>query len=138
MKFSIKSQYGLQAMLELALKYGNEPEQISSIARNQKLPVRFLEQLLLGLKRSGLLLSTRGKFGGYNLAKHPSDITILEVIEALEGPIALASVKMKKSPVLLEAFQKIEDNIKKNLAQTTLEDLVFKKKARDREYNYNI
>lgn len=128
----------MQAMLELALKYGNEPEQISSIARNQKLPVRFLEQLLLGLKRSGLLLSTRGKFGGYNLAKHPSDITILEVIEALEGPIALASVKMKKSPVLLEAFQKIEDNIKKNLAQTTLEDLVFKKKARDREYNYNI
>lgn len=138
MKFSIKSQYGLQAMLEMALKYGNEPVRISEIAKNQRVPIRFLEQLLLVLKRAGITTSTRGKLGGYNLSKHPSDITILSVIEALDGPIALTSAKMKRSPVLLEAFKKIEDNIKKELAAVTLEDLTFRKRQQDRAVNYSI
>ncbi|MFH1347500.1 MAG: Rrf2 family transcriptional regulator [Candidatus Margulisiibacteriota bacterium] len=82
MKFSIRVQYGLQAMLELALKYGGGPIQIADIAKNQKIPIRYLEQLLLVLKRRGVVASTRGKHGGYSLAKHPSDIAVLEIIEA--------------------------------------------------------
>lgn len=138
MKLSVKSQYGLQALLELALTYGNEPVRISEVAKKQKIPIRFLEQLLLSLKKGGLLVSTRGKFGGYALFRHPSDITLLEVIESLEGPIVLGGGKLKKAPVLLEAFKKIEDNIKNELREVTLEDLVFQKRARDRAFNYNI
>ena len=85
-------------MLELALKYGGGPCQIKEIARNQKVPIRYLEQLLLLLKRRGLVSSTRGKQGGYNLVKHPSDVTVLEMVAALDGPIELTSKKMKKSP----------------------------------------
>lgn len=138
MKFSIKIQYGLQALLELALKYGSGPLQISDIAKSQKIPIRYLEQLLLVLKRRGLLASTRGKNGGYTLVVHPSDISVLQIIEAFEGPIELTNKKMKKSPVLFEAFAKIQTGIKKDLAELTLEDLVFKKRQTERAYTYNI
>ena len=138
MKFSIRVQYGLQALLELALDYSREPVQIKDIAKNQKVPIRYLEQLLLVLKRRGLVTSVRGKNGGYNLAKHADAISVLEIIEAFEGPIALTNRRMKKTPVLFEAFNAIEENIKKDLSKLTLEDLVFKKRQKERSYIYNI
>ena len=96
MKFSIKVQYGLQAMLVLSLNYGGGQVRIKSIASEQKIPIRFLEQLLLVLKRAGLVNSLRGKHGGYLLGRKPSEISLLDVIEALEGPLELTSKKMKK------------------------------------------
>ena len=138
MRFSIRVQYGLQALLELALKYGSGPIQIGDIAKSQKIPIRYLEQLLLVLKRSGLVSSTRGKEGGYTLVKHPSDISALEIIESVEGTIELTNKKMSKLPVLYEAFDKIQRNIKRELSELTLEDLVFKKRAKERAHIYNI
>ncbi len=138
MKFSIKVQYGLQAMLELALNYGGGPVQIKDIAREQKIPVRFLEQLMLALKKGGLLQSMRGINGGYALAKKPSEITVLRVSEVLEGPLELVSRKMKKLPVLAEAFEKIQANIRRDLTALTLEDLVMKERQKERAYLYNI
>jgi len=138
MRFSIKVQYGLQALLELAMKYGGGPVQIGDIAKKQKVPVRYLEQILLLLKRNGLVSSVRGKEGGYSLVKHPSDICVLTIIESLEGPIELTSKKMKKSPILFDAFDKIEKNIKSELSELTLEDLVLKKRQKDLTYIYNI
>ena len=81
MKLSLKSQYGLQAMLFLALNYLSGSVQIASIAKDQNIPIRFLEQLLLILKKKGLLSSQRGINGGDTLAKHPSDITIFEIMK---------------------------------------------------------
>jgi Rrf2 family cysteine metabolism transcriptional repressor len=138
MKFSIKVQYGLQAMLELALNYGGGPVQIKTIARNQKIPIRFLEQLMLILKKGGFLQSTRGACGGYVLAKKPSEINILKVSEALEGPLELVGRKMKKFPVLAEAFEKIQANIRHDLSSLTLEELVMKERQKERAYLYNI
>ncbi|MEE8638313.1 MAG: Rrf2 family transcriptional regulator [Candidatus Margulisiibacteriota bacterium] len=138
MRFSIRVQYGLQALLELALKYGSGPIQIGDIAKSQKIPIRYLEQLLLVLKRSGLVSSTRGKEGGYALVEHPSDISVLEIIESVEGRIELTNKKMSKLPVIFEAFEKIQRNIKKELSELTLEDLVFKKRAKERSHIYNI
>jgi len=138
MKFSVRVQYGLQAMLELALKYGGGPIQIADISRSQKVPIRYLEQLMLVLKRRGLVVSTRGKHGGYSLVKHPSDISILEIVEAYEGPIELTTKKMKKIPVLFEAFEKIQNNIKEDLTKLSLEDFVFIKRQKERSYIYNI
>jgi len=138
MKFSIKVQYGLQAMLELALNYGGGPVQIKTIAKDQKIPVRFLEQLLLVLKRAGLIASIRGKNGGYSLAKRPSEISVLSVIEAFEGPIELATKKMKKTPVLFEAFDKIQVGFKKQLSLLTLEELALKQRQADLSINYQI
>jgi len=138
MKFSIKVQYGLQAILELALNYEGGDVQIGEIARSQGIPVRFLEQLLLILKKRGVLASTRGKHGGYSLAKHPSDISLLEVIEAMEGQIELTAKKMKKMPVLHEALENIQNKFRESLKELSVEDLVIKKRQRDRAYIYNI
>lgn len=138
MKFSVRVQYGLQAMLELALNFGGGPVQIRDIANSQKVPIRYLEQLMLVLKRMGLVVSTRGKHGGYSLVKHPSDISILEIVEAYEGPIELTTKKMRKIPVLFEAFEKIQNNIKEDLTKLSLEDFVFIKRQKERSYIYNI
>ena len=138
MKFSIRVQYGLQALLELAMNYGGGPVQIADVAASQKIPIRFLEQLMLILKKGGLLQSVRGMYGGYTLAKRPSEITVLNVIEVLDGPLELVGKKMKKLPVLAEAFEKIQNNIQKDLKTLTLEDLVMKERQKERAYLYNI
>jgi len=126
------------ALLELALAYGGGPVQIKEIAKSQKLPIRYLEQLLLILKRGGLVVSQRGKDGGYLLKKHPSDIPLLELVEYLDGKIELVSKNMKKTPVLFSTFQVVQDKIKAGLAEVSLEDLVIRKRQRERSYVYNI
>jgi Rrf2 family protein len=138
MHFSIKVQYGIQAALELARKYNAGPVQIGDIARAQKIPVRYLEQLLLVLKKRHLLASVRGKEGGYSLARHPSDISVLEIIEALDGPIDLASKRLKKIPVLFDLFEGLQSTVREYLGRTTLEDLVLKVGRKESAYIYNI
>ncbi len=138
MKISIKIQYGLQALLVLALNYESGAVQIGDIARSQQIPARFLEQILLIMKKGGLLTSLRGMRGGYALARHPSDINLLNVIETLEGPIELASKRLKKAPVLYDMMDNVQARLIDLLKAATLEDLVIKKRQRDRSYVYNI
>lgn len=137
MRFSIRVQYGLQALLELALNYGGAPVQIGEIAKDQKIPIRFLEQILLVLKRGGLVASTRGKSGGYALAKKPSEITVLSLVEVLEGPIELVNKKMRLSAIS-EAIETIQNNVEKNLRDLTLQELAMKERQMGRAYTYNI
>ncbi len=88
MKLSKKSEYGLRALLELTLVHGRFPLRRQDIAARQHIPVQFLEQILLALKRAGLLSSRRGIKGGYTLIKQPRDITLGQVIRVLDGPLA--------------------------------------------------
>ena len=88
MKFSKKSEYGLRALLELCETYGGRVLQRHEIAERQNIPVEFLEQILLALKRAGLLASRRGVRGGYSLIKSPEEITLGQVIRILDGPLA--------------------------------------------------
>ena len=138
MKLSIKIHYGLQAILVLALNYESGAVQIRDIAKSQQIPPRFLEQILLIMKKGGLLVSLRGMKGGYALAKHPSDINLLDVIQVLEGPIELASKRMKKIPVLYAMMDGVQSRLVDLLKEVTVEDLVIKKRQRDRAYVYNI
>jgi|SRR5688572_6457095 len=86
---SKKSKYGLKALLELANESGRGPILISELADRQRLPRKFLEAILLELKRHGILQSKKGKGGGYFLHRDPSAITLGQVIRVLEGPLAL-------------------------------------------------
>ena len=86
---SKKSKYGLKALLVLADASNGRPLQASELAERQKLPKKFLEAILLELKRRGLLQSKKGRGGGYVLSRKPGDITIGQVIRALDGPLAL-------------------------------------------------
>jgi Rrf2 family protein len=88
MKLSTKGEYASRAMLELALRYEEGPLHIRDISAAQDIPERFLEQILLLLKRAGYLRSKKGPNGGYLLAKPPSRISVAEVIRVMDGPLA--------------------------------------------------
>jgi Rrf2 family cysteine metabolism transcriptional repressor len=86
-KVSAKEQYGLRAMAELARQYGAGPVPLGEIAQAQGLSVDYLEQVIPALRDAGLLNSTRGPKGGYELARGPGEITVGEVLRALSGEI---------------------------------------------------
>jgi DNA-binding IscR family transcriptional regulator len=82
-----KSPYALQALAELGRSSGDGPVPIGELARRREIPVQFLEQLFATLRRAGLLKSQRGVKGGYTFARPTAQITVLEVVELLEGPL---------------------------------------------------
>ena len=82
-----KSPYALQALAELGRSGGDGPVPIGELARRRDIPVQFLEQLFATLRRAGILKSQRGVKGGYTFARAPSEITVLEIVELLEGPL---------------------------------------------------
>jgi len=82
-----KSPYALQALAELGRSSGDGPVPIGELARRRNIPVQFLEQLFATLRRAGVLKSQRGVKGGYTFARPPGEITVLEVVELLEGPL---------------------------------------------------
>lgn len=85
---SQKAKYALRALVSLAQAPKGEPVFISDIAEQQSIPRKFLEQILLDLKHHGILISRRGKFGGYQLLKDPSEITFGSILRLVDGPIA--------------------------------------------------
>ena len=87
MKITYKGDYALKAVLDLAIHYGSEVITINDIAKRIDAPVKFLEQILLDLKKGGFVESRRGKIGGYLLSKAPNKITMGEVIRFVDGPI---------------------------------------------------
>jgi len=87
MKLSTKGRYGLKAMFDLTLHYGDGPISLKSIAERQLISDHYLEQLIASLRKSGLVKSVRGAQGGYMLADSPSKITVGDIIRVLEGPI---------------------------------------------------
>jgi Rrf2 family protein len=88
---SRKSKYGLKALLVLGRESGRGPLLISEISRREAIPQKFLEAILLELKRHDIVGSKKGKGGGYFLRRAPKDITFGEVIRALDGPLAAVS-----------------------------------------------
>jgi Rrf2 family protein len=85
---SKRTQYGLKAMLALGKRYRQKPVLIATLSREESIPLKFLEVILLDLKRHGLLESKKGKGGGYLLSRPPSTITLGSVIRMIEGPLA--------------------------------------------------
>jgi Rrf2 family protein len=89
MRLSTKSRYGLRALFDMAYHAGDLPAQIKDISRRQNISPRYLEQIFQDLKKAGLLKSRRGPQGGYLLARKPHEITVMDVIHATEGEMAL-------------------------------------------------
>lgn len=122
-------------MLELSIRYEQGPLHIRDISRAQNIPQRFLEQILLLLKRAGYLKSKKGRGGGYYLAKAPSEITVAEVIRVMDGPLApidCVSV-MAHEPCPMEEtcglrwlWKEVRDSVAAILERTSFEDLVRK------------
>src|SRR2546423_8155359 len=88
MMFSTKAEYGVRVMVELAKHAGEEPVRLAEIAAKDGLPLAYLEHLVARLRKAGLVDSRRGSRGGYMLARSAVEITMAEIVEALEGSIA--------------------------------------------------
>ena len=86
--FSTKGEYGVRLMVQLGRHYGGGPASLSEIAAEDDLPRAYLEQLAFVLRDAGLVASTRGAHGGYALSRPPAEISMSEVLRALEGPLA--------------------------------------------------
>jgi Rrf2 family protein len=86
LSITTKSPYALRALAELG-RSGDGPVPIGELARRREIPVQFLEQLFAVLRRAGILRSQRGVKGGYSFARPPHEITVLEIVELLDGPL---------------------------------------------------
>ena len=110
-----KSPYAVSALVELGHSGASGPVPIGELARRRDIPVQFLEQLFALLRRAGVLRSQRGVKGGYSFARDPASVTVLEVVELLDGPLGAGA-----EGVFAEAAQAAG----KLLAETTIADLV--------------
>lgn len=100
---SKKTKYGLKALTFIARSESENPVQVSAIAKSEQIPQKFLESILLTLRKSGILGSKKGKHGGYYLRKLPSEVLMTEVMRVLEGPIAMVPC------VSLNYYEKCDD-----------------------------
>ena len=131
MKITRKSDYGLRAICELAKNHGKSPMSISEIAGSQGIPDPFLEKIMQALKAEGLIGATHGRGGGYSLNQDPSEVSVKDVIEALEGPVALVHCLDPSLQCMIEDgcttsgfWSLINDRFQQALGETTLEDLL--------------
>jgi len=134
---SSKSRYGIAALLALAEFYNSGLLQIKDIASRCDIPHQYLEQIFNRLGKAGILKSTRGKKGGYELAKPPENITVLEIVNALEGDIEFVPKSDNTNDVIGELFQEAEDKLRKVLS-VSLADLVSKQESLQENVIYNI
>lgn len=131
MKLSTRSRYGIHAMYDLALNVDCGPQPIKAIAEREGIPEAYLEQLIAVLKKEKLVTSTRGAQGGYVLARRPEEITVGEVLRALEGGLNLVDCLLEEDtcgktcacPSRI-VWLKIRDGLNKVIDGITLRDMV--------------
>lgn len=140
---SSRAKYATRALLDLTFRYDGAPVHLQDIAERQSIPQKFLEQILLSLKRMGFVQSRKGPGGGYTLAKSPSEITLGAVVRAIDGPLAPISCVSKTGYMecgcpepetcgLRQAWQQARDALAMVLDNTTFADL------RDRQENLKV
>ncbi|MDR3685124.1 MAG: Rrf2 family transcriptional regulator [Geothrix sp.] len=132
MRGTAKGRYGLQFMVELAMQAGHGPVLVEAIAERQALPAKFLRVLLGSLKADGLIRVQRGPSGGCELARHPSHISALEVLEALEGGLggpSLPADATHGARAVRELWTRSTEAARDVLRRTTLADLAERQQA---------
>jgi Rrf2 family cysteine metabolism transcriptional repressor len=144
MKISTRTRYGMRAILELAISYGQGPLQLKVIARHQDISVKYLEQIIAMLKSAGFVRSIRGAKGGYILAKSPNRIKLSDVFDCLEGSVNTVDCIENRNYCARTAdclarqiWVQVQNAINNVLQSITLQDLV--EKAKDKQdLNYQI
>ena len=134
---SSKSRYGIAALLALAEFYNSGLLQIKDIASRCDIPHQYLEQIFNIIGKTGMIKSTRGKKGGYELAKPPEQITVLQIVNSLEGDIEFVPKSDSSNDVIVELFKEAENNLK-NILSVSLADLVSKQQSLQKNIIYDI
>lgn len=130
MRVTMKGDYGLRAMIDMAARYGQGPAPSAEIARRQAIPEHFLDQVLITLRRAGLVKSHRGPQGGHMLARPPAQISMFDVLQALEGaPASLdcvpqpAACQLSPGCGMRDIWAQIDAFARDLLSATTLDQL---------------
>ncbi|HVN70465.1 MAG TPA: Rrf2 family transcriptional regulator [Desulfomonilia bacterium] len=131
MKLSTRSRYGVRLMLELALNNTGNSVYLKDIAKEEEMSEKYLSLIIIPLKAAGFVNSTRGAHGGYTLAKKPSEITLKEIVDVLEGDTCLVDCVKNASAcprsgtcASRDLWTIVSDRISQTLVSITLEDLV--------------
>jgi Rrf2 family protein len=131
-RLTARSEYALLALVYLARRHSDGYVSVQNIAEAQKIPPKFLEQILLILKRARYVRSMKGQSGGYRLAKPASSVTVAEVIRLFDGPLAptesvsryfYESTPIEKEPRILKVLKQIRDHVSKTLEKTRISDV---------------
>ncbi len=140
MRISARCDYACRALLELALHWPDTtPVHIQNISRNQEIPERYLVQILLQLKRLGLVTSSRGKEGGYNLLKSPEDIKLGEVMRSIGGDLVpIVDSALSKESVFVGIWKEVEGVMGEVLDKVSFDDICRKLKNKERIIEYQI
>ncbi len=146
MRISSKGEYGLRALLDLAQRYGDGPIQSRDIHVRQGVDENYLNQILIVLRRAGLIESIRGPQGGHRLARPPAQITMLDALLALEGPLlpcdtvreALTPGEPLDRDVVRDVWHGTRAALEQHLSSVTLDDLVQRKRRQSGEVMYYI
>jgi len=132
----MKAKYGLRAMIALSRSYGQGPVLIAELAKTQRIPHKFLELILLELKKKGVLQSKKGKGGGYELSRPPDRITVGELVRTLDGPLAplpcVSVIAYKRCDECVDemtceirsVMKEVRDTTARILDNTSLADLI--------------
>lgn len=138
MKISKKAEYALRALVAMSRSSVGTVFSIQTLASEEGIPMKFLEQILLVLRKGGLLTSRRGAGGGYQLARAASRISVGEVLELIDGPLQLlpggdaaaGAGSGSISPGLVSAFRELNEDIRQKLSALTLADVLQREQAR--------
>ncbi len=124
MNISVKGEYALQAIFDLATQNPGEPVKIAGIARRQKIPQKFLELILAGLKQGGFVESRRGAEGGYLLARAADSLTVGEVLRFVEGPQTSKGRPRRKAETPFSSmWQQVDRAVSGVIDKTSFADL---------------
>ena len=146
MRITYKGDYALKTILDLALHYGNSPVSIPELAKRADIPIKFLEQILLDLKRGGFVESRRGNEGGYLLSKSPANIKLGEIIRFIDGPIEpVACVNHSyegcsdiSKCIFRDIWERVSNATADIIDNITFEELVNKAKSTEAKFIYQI
>ena len=137
MNISVKGEYALQAVFDLATQKPGEPTRIADVARRQKIPQKFLELILASLKQGGFVESRRGAEGGYRLARPADQITVGQVIHFVEGA---RKSKRSSQDAFADLWKRVDDSISAIVDHTSFAEIVRRWKESQKRYvpNWNI
>jgi Rrf2 family protein len=144
-KLSMRSDYGVRAVIDLARRFGDGPVQSAEIAARESIPEAYLEQLLTSLRKAGLVRSSRGPRGGHELAREPGAVAVGEIIAALEGPLLSLDClgesdgdRASTAAITRELWESVAEAANRILDTTTIGELVERQRVREQRVMYYI
>lgn len=137
MKISTKGRYGLSILLDLAIHESGSPRLIRDISRSQQISEKYISRLIVTLRRAGMVRSIRGAKGGFRSSCKPAELTLLEIIEVMEGPLvivgdapATGTSGRNDRAATSEIWNRLNDEIRESMRRVTLQDIIDRDRKR--------